>query len=195
MNTLSETLDIPKLIFLSGVLNKMKLLLKIFILIFISINAHSETLILGVERDWTAYRSDSGDKRTCFISSEPKSSKGDYKKENRGDVRVYVTHGPSQDITNEVSIKAGYDHKEQSNVKYIIDGKKKFSLFTLKDRAWAETPELDSKIVSAMKSGNKLLVSGTSSRGTKTEDTYSLFGFTASLKLIDKACGLSLIHI
>jgi len=40
-----------------------------------------------------------------------------------------------------------------------------------------------------MKSGNKLVVSGTSSRGTKTEDIYSLFGFTASLKLIDKACG------
>ena len=145
-------------------------------------------LILGVERDWTAYRSDSGDKRTCFVSSEPKSSKGDYKKENRGDVRVYVTHGPAQDVTNEVSIKAGYDHKEQSIVKYTIDGKK-FSLFTLKDRAWAETPQLDSKIVSAMKAGNKLIVSGTSSRGTDTEDIYSLFGFTAALKLIDKACG------
>ena len=25
--------------------------------------------------------------------------------------------------------------------------------------------------------------------GTDTEDTYSLFGFTAALKLIDKACG------
>ena len=62
-------------------------------------------------------------------------------------------------------------------------------MFTLKDRAWAETPELDSKIVSAMKAGNKLLVSGTSSRGTDTEDTYSLFGLTAALKLIDKACG------
>ena len=166
-----------------------KILSKVLFLILISINAFSETLILGEERDWIAYRSDSGDKRTCFISSEPKSSKGDYKKENRGDVRVYVTHGPSQDITNEVSIKAGYDHKEQSSVKYVIDGKKKFSLFTLKDRAWAETPELDSKIVKAMRSGNKLVVSGNSSRGTKTEDIYSLFGFTAALKLIDKACG------
>ena len=135
----------------------MKLFFKILILIFFSINANSETLILGVERDWTAYRSENGDKRTCFISAEPKSSKGDYKKENRGDVRVYVTHGPSQDVTNEVSIKAGYDHKEQSIVKYEIDGRKKFSLFTLKDRAWAETPELDSKIVGAMKSGNKLV--------------------------------------
>ncbi len=75
-------------------------------------------------------------------------------------------------------------------MKYEIDGRKKFSLFTLKDRAWAETPELDSKIVGAMKSGNKLVVSGTSSRGTKTEDIYSLFGFTASLKLIDKALKL-----
>ena len=166
-----------------------KILSKVLFLILLSINAFSETLILGEEGDWVAYRSDSGDKRTCFISSEPKSSKGDYKKENRGDVRVYVTHGPSQDITNEVSIKAGYDHKEQSSVLYIIDGNKKFSLFTLKDRAWAETPELDSKIVKAMKSGNKLVVSGTSSRGTKTEDIYSLFGFTAALKLIDKACG------
>ena len=82
----------------------MKLFFKILILIFFSINANSETLILGVERDWTAYRSDNGDKRTCFISSEPKSSKGDDKKENRVDVRVYVTHGPSLDITNEVSI-------------------------------------------------------------------------------------------
>ena len=168
---------------------KITLILNFLILIFLSTNAYTETLILGVERDWTAYRSDSGDKRTCFISSEPKSSKGDYKKENRGDVRVYVTHGPTLDITNEVSIKAGYDHKEQSIVKYIVDGKKNFSLFTLKDRAWAETPELDKKIVSAMKSGNKLVVAGISSRGTNTEDTYSLFGFTASLKLIDKACG------
>ena len=62
------------------------ILLNILISIFFSFNALSETLILGVERDWTAYRSDNGDKRTCFVSSEPKSSKGDYKKENRGDV-------------------------------------------------------------------------------------------------------------
>ena len=47
----------------------------------------------------------------------------------------------------------------------------------------------ESKIVSAMKAGTRLVVLGTSSRGTDTEDIYSLFGFTAALKLIDKACG------
>ena len=155
------------------------------VLIFIS-NSYAETLIIGSERDWTAYRSDNGDKRTCFISSEPQKSKGKYT--SRGDVRIYVTHGPSPDIKNEVSVKAGYDYKEQSSVTFIIDNKK-FNLFTLKDRAWAESPQIDAKLVTAMKAGSKLLVKGTSNRETNTEDIYSLFGFTASLKLIDRACG------
>ena len=100
----------------------MKLLFKILILTLLSINANSETLILGVERDWTAYRSDSGDKRTCFISSEPKSSKGDYKKENRGDVRVYVTHGPSQDVIHAMRLlkKIKYRYKLSLNAKYQL---------------------------------------------------------------------------
>ena len=53
-----------------------------------------------------------------FVSSEPKSSKETIK-EDRGD-RVYVTHGPAQDVTNEVSIKAGYDHKEQSIANILL---------------------------------------------------------------------------
>ena len=44
------------------------------------------------------------------------------------------------------------------------------------------------KLVRAMKSGNRMVVYGTSSRGTKTTDTYSLSGFTAMKKRIDKAC-------
>ena len=166
------------------------ILLNILISIFFSLNTFSQEinqpLKMGESRDWEAYRTDVGDKRTCFATSIPKSSKGDYKE--RGTVRIYVTHGPAQNITNEVSVKAGYNYKQQSIVKFNVDGKN-FNMFTYEDGAWAETPELEAKIVSAMKAGNKLLVSGTSSRGTDTEDTYSLFGFTAALKLIDKACG------
>jgi hypothetical protein len=33
-----------------------------------------------------------------------------------------------------------------------------------------------------------MVVSGQSSRGTKTTDTYSLTGFTATKKLIDQTC-------
>jgi len=43
-------------------------------------------------------------------------------------------------------------------------------------------------LVKAMKRGNKLKVTGTSSRGNKTVDTYSLTGFTKAMQSIDKAC-------
>ena len=36
--------------------------------------------------------------------------------------------------------------------------------------------------------GARLVVKGTSSRGTKTTDTYSLKGFSAAFKAIGKAC-------
>jgi hypothetical protein len=39
-----------------------------------------------------------------------------------------------------------------------------------------------------MKRGNKMTVIGTSSRGTKTTDTYSLAGFTKTKAVIDKTC-------
>ena len=66
--------------------------------------------------------------------------------------------------------------------------KKTFKLFTQQDGAWSANPELDAKLVRAMKSGNRMVVYGISSRGTKTTDTYSLSGFTAMKKRIDKAC-------
>ena len=38
--------------------------------------------------------------------------------------------------------------------------------------------------------GSKMLVTGTSVRGTKTVDTYSLRGFTAAYKTIGRDCSV-----
>jgi len=43
-------------------------------------------------------------------------------------------------------------------------------------------------MITAMKRGSKMLVVGTSSRGTVTTDTYSLSGFTKTKSTIDKTC-------
>ena len=42
--------------------------------------------------------------------------------------------------------------------------------------------------IEAMKKGTTMVVNGVSSKGTKTKDTYSLRGFTASHKAISKTC-------
>ncbi|NCV18636.1 MAG: hypothetical protein EBW42_07685, partial [Rhodobacterales bacterium] len=46
----------------------------------------------------------------------------------------------------------------------------------------------DKKMVQAMKRGAKATLTGRSSRGTKTEDTFSLKGFTAAVEDASKRC-------
>ena len=60
--------------------------------------------------------------------------------------------------------------------------------FTGKFTYWAPTDEVDKKMIQAMKRGAKATLTGRSSRGTKTEDTFSLKGFTAAVEDASKRC-------
>ena len=140
-----------------------------------------------IEKDGGAYRYDDRAFLMCFVSSVPTESKGKYDPDNRGDIRVFVSHGPGKAERDVVQVIAGYRYKAQSDVTLSIDGKS-FKLFTLEDRAYAESEEDDRRIIVQMKRGNKMTVIGTSSRGTKTTDTYSLAGFTKTKAVIDKTC-------
>ena len=51
--------------------------------------------------------------------------------------------------------------------------------------AWTEE---DSKVIFAMKKGLELKVTGESSRGTVTNDTYTLNGFTAAYNKLIEEC-------
>ena len=117
----------------------------------------------------------------------PTKSSGKYDPANRGEIRVFVSHGPNKSVRNVVQFLAGYKHKKHSAVDVSIDGKK-FKLFTIEGRAYAESEEDDVAMVRAMKRGRKMTVVGTSSRGTVTTDSYSLSGFTKTKNLIDKTC-------
>jgi len=149
-----------------------------------AIAAPNEMLI---EKDWGAYRYDDSAGRMCFVSSVPKESKGKYDPNNRGETRVFVSHGPDKSERNVVQVVAGYRYKPQSDVTMNIDGKK-FTLFTIEDRAYASSEEDDQRMIAAMKRGSKMTIIGTSSRGTKTTDRYSLSGFTKTKSVIDKTC-------
>lgn len=144
---------------------------------------------LGTSGKWEAFRSGTGNKSICFITSVPIKFEGKYDRSNRGDTRVFVTHHSSNpDERGIVSSIAGYRFKEGEPVEFTIDGKKKFSLFSVETRAWATKPEDDRALVKAMKRGSTLKVKGISSPGNTTIDTYSLTGFTKAMNLINKAC-------
>lgn len=169
------------------------MIVRIFILaavaatFFSSLPARAQLAQLDTYKDWTVYRQDSDAGRVCFISSVPKKLRGDYNRDNRGETRVFITHGPGKAERDVVSVKSGYVYKRQSEVEFAVDGNKT-TLFTLEGRAWAAGPDDDQKLIARMKRGSKLVVTGTSSRGNETIDEYSLAGFTKAKSQMDKLC-------
>ena len=164
------------------------LFLKIFIIcLFMKSLMASEKIQIEKFNDWSVIRQETDAGRLCYITSEPIEKKGDYDKNNRGETRVFVTHGPGKAERDVVSIVAGYVFEKQSEVDLYVDGVKQL-FFTLQDRAWSFGPDEDKKIIRNMKRGNKLTVEGVSSRGNKTIDIYSLSGFTKAKQMLDKIC-------
>ena len=140
---------------------------------------------LGIFKVWSAMSFAEDDKTVCMIWSQPEKTEGKYKK--RGEIFVFVTHRPSDGEMNKVSFETGYTFKDSSEIRVAIDGKA-YTLYTDGSTAWSYNGKDDSRMVKAMRAGRTMMVEGTSSRGTKTRDTYSLGGFTAAHNAINKAC-------
>ncbi|NCF46312.1 MAG: hypothetical protein GWP24_01920 [Alphaproteobacteria bacterium] len=169
-------------------IEKTAFLLKIIVICLFTTNlSASDKTQINQFNDWSVLRQETEAGRLCYITSEPIEKKGDYDKSNRGETRVFVTHGPGKAERDVVSIVAGYVFKKQSEVELSVDGNKQ-SFFTLEDRAWSIGQDEDKKIIRKMKAGNKLTVTGVSSRGNKTVDVYSLSGFTKAKQMLDKIC-------
>ena len=157
-----------------------------FLTIHLSLSANSQTFI-DSSGQWEAYRHGSGKKKICYIASEPIKKTGRYKK--RGETFILVTSRPSEKQYNIFELRAGYVYKKNSPVTVMVDSRI-FQLFTHGSTAWAKSQKIDTALSKAMIRGLKMTVTGTSSRGTKTVDTYSLNGFTAAHNSIRKACGI-----
>jgi hypothetical protein len=145
-----------------------------------------EPTSLGTFVDWEAYTYKSKDSRVCYIYSTPKKSEAG-KKVKRDPIYFMVTHWPGRKVRSQVSTIIGYPFKESSLVKVSVDAKA-FDLYTNGDMAWADRAETEKSIVDAMMTGASLTVSGTSSRGTETTDTYSLNGVKAAMDKINSTC-------
>ncbi len=139
---------------------------------------------------WSAFVE--ADPKECWAVSTPKESvntrNGRAVAVNRGKVLMMVTYRPSQNVAGEVYFTGGYPFAGGSSVSMTISGNT-FELFTQGEDAWPATPADDAKIITAMKRGAEAVVVGMSARGTRTEDTFSLLGFTAAVEDAAKRCG------
>ncbi len=148
---------------------------------------NSKIDILGTFGDWTAYTFADTDGKVCYMATAPEKSTGKYK--IRDDVFLIVTHrlgDKSFDVVNSV---AGYTYKKGSKPTLKVDKLQEIALISHADTAWGKDSATDTKLVKQMKKGGKVVLRGTSKRGTKTTDTFSLKGFSKAYDAINKACG------
>ena len=162
-------------------------LFALFLLAFANIANAADRQLLGTFGDWTAYRMKENGASLCYMASVPQKSEGKYKR--RGEIFLIVAHRPKEKAFNVLSLTAGYNYKKDSTVQIQIDKEPVIELFTHEDTAWATDSKIDSKLYALMKAGNKAVITGKSSLGNTTIDTFSLKGFTRAANAIDKACG------
>lgn len=103
-------------------------------------------------------------------------------------------------VRNEVQTLVGYPMRPTTDSFFhaaVVDGKSypmksipddPATSITDSEAAWLASMDDESGFVTSLKAGSKLVVKGTSGRGTQTTDTYSLAGVTAAMDAIDKAC-------
>lgn len=145
----------------------------------------------GAQRNWSVFETGEGASRLCWIVSSPKNwvalRNGRRVSVNRGDIYLMVSVRPADGVRNEVNTVIGYTFRDGATVKVEI-GSDTFAMFTEGENAWFENAAADDRAVAAMKAGVEAKLTGVSSRGTTTVDTYSLIGFTAALEEAQSLC-------
>ena len=142
--------------------------------------------MIGEYGDWVAYYYRDKAGPVCYMASTPKKDEGKYSR--RGDIYAVITHRPAEKSFDVVNFNAGYTYKPDSKVIVKIGAKTFDRLFTSADKAWSVSDSVDKEIVDAMKRGSRMVVHGTSSKGTNTKDTYSLSGFSSAYRAISNKC-------
>ncbi len=141
---------------------------------------------LKVYGDWGVYVYEENGHKVCFMAAAPYKSEGKYTK--RGEIFTFITNWTEDGTKNVFNVLTGYNYKTGSMVHVSIDGKKYLLPTTKGEMAWSDNSSTDNALANAIQKGSKMLIKGTSQRGTLTTDSYSLKGSGNAYKAMNKAC-------
>jgi invasion protein IalB len=140
---------------------------------------------IGTFSSWTTFTHGEAASLLCFATSQP--SKQEPANAKRDPAFVYVSSWPKDGVKAEISVKIGYALRKGSDVTLSV-GSSDFKLFVSGDRAYVADATEELKLLEAMRKGSTMTVQGTSERGTKTTDTYSLAGISQALAAVASNC-------
>ena len=186
-----------------------------FILIFsfsiVSAEINSSPKLIKTYSNWAVYTQIQDSRKTCFISTTPIESYGNYtrrsaayiwvisvsnnidevsitvgypyKKDTHAEMILYTQGIEFQNIKNKIanSAKKGKCSTDSANNPYIFD-------ITDEEQAWVKDIDHDEEIIRNMKKGHYATVSATSPKNTCSIDVYSLVGFSDAYKHMKELC-------
>ena len=162
-----------------------KILFCIVIYFFTLNHAVAGIKIEGKFKNWESHYTEKGKHLICFALSVP--IKMSPKNLNRAESRIFVTFRTKDNIRDEVSVTGGYPYKKGASVDVSISNAS-FKFQSSDNFAWLPKKDDEIKIIRQMKKKNDAKVIGTSARGNKTIDTYSLLGFTNAYNSAKNKC-------
>lgn len=147
---------------------------------------------VAAHTDWAVFVA--GNPKECYIVAPPTTTvarrDGSTVEVERGDIRLFVAFRPGESVENEVSFTGGYPFRSGSTVELEIGGQA-FDMAPGEGDstqwAWTDVSD-DASAVAALRQGATATITGVSSRGTTTIDTFSLMGFTAAVTDAEARC-------
>ena len=125
---------------------------------------------------WTLY---SQDPSACYVSSPAGTSvntrDGAEVNVSRGTTRLVLGWRPADGMNGQVSFTGGYPFDPERPVTLAANGQT-FEMTNDGEWAYSASPEADAAILAALRGGQSAVLTGLSTRGTQTQDTFPLDG-------------------
>lgn len=144
-----------------------------------------QAMELGTFGEWTAYASQSGRNKVCYILTKPKERLP--RNLTRDPGFLFITARPAEQVRNEVSFVLGFAARETVPGEASI-GAANFALAPKGKNAWIANAAEENAFIDAARRGQSLTVKVTSGRGNLSTDRYSLAGLTQALERMRREC-------
>jgi|TARA_B110000027_G_scaffold116900_1_gene127894 hypothetical protein len=168
-----------------SIIKKILLILPIFFIGCYGQLSAEEIKKIGKFKDWEVMVVTETTGKVCFALSSPILQAP---KSNKRDAKLFISFRPVEKIIDEISVTAGYEFNNKNSVT-ATSGKNKFK-FDIKEQgfAWIADTKVEFRMISRMKKGSRIMITGYNQKGSQTIDHYSLLGFTKAYNATKKAC-------
>ena len=164
-----------------------KIAASVVLLLFVSVSGAvaQSVQVLGDFRNWSAFTANDGAGIICFSMSKPKEVEPT--PDGYTQAYVFLTTRSTQNIKNEFNLIAGYQFDDTASA-FARVGSRTYDLYTKEDAAWLKDVSESEAFARALRAGSIMIIEGTTQKGVKIIQTYSLSGVTAASRAVNAAC-------